>query len=100
MAKEDASGERRCAEYVKLRIYPARCVADFSPASPQVVLTAASEMKGTNMTLQRRDAIKTLLSIGLTVATPAGAQAKTIEISMTDSAFVPPVITINTGDEV
>jgi len=57
-------------------------------------------MKGTNMTLQRRDAIKSLISIGLTVATSTGAQAKTIEVSMTDSAFVPPTITINAGDEV
>jgi len=97
---KNASGERRCAEYVRLRIYPMRCVADFSPTSPQVVLTATSEMKGTNMTLQRRDAIKSLISIGLTVATSAGAQGKTIEISMTDSAFVPPTITIKGGDEV
>jgi plastocyanin len=52
------------------------------------------------MTLQRRDAIKCLISIGLTAAMPAGAQGKTIEISMTDSAFVPPTITINAGDEI
>ena len=52
------------------------------------------------MTLQRRDALKSLISIGLTVATPAGAQGKTIEISMTDSAFVPPTITIHAGDKV
>lgn len=52
------------------------------------------------MTLQRRDAIKSLLSMGLTVATSAGAQGKTLEISMTDSAFVPPAIIIHTGDEV
>lgn len=52
------------------------------------------------MTLQRRDAIKSLISIGLTAATSAEAQAKTVEISMTDSAFVPPTITINAGDEV
>jgi plastocyanin len=57
-------------------------------------------MKGTNMTLQRRDAIKALISIGLTVATSTAVQGKTIEISMTDSAFVPPTITINAGDEV
>jgi plastocyanin len=57
-------------------------------------------MKGTNMTLQRRDAIKSLISIGLTVATSTAAYGKTIEISMTDSAFVPPTITINAGDEV
>lgn len=52
------------------------------------------------MTLQRRDAIKSLISIGLTVATSTGAKAKTIEVSMTDSAFVPPTITISAGDEV
>jgi plastocyanin len=52
------------------------------------------------MTFQRRDAIKSLISVGLMVATPAGAQAKRIEISMTDSAFVPPNIKINAGDEV
>ncbi len=52
------------------------------------------------MALQRRDAIKSLISIGLTVATPTAAQGKTVEISMTDSAFVPPTITINAGDEV
>ena len=51
------------------------------------------------MALQRRDAVKSLISIGLTVAMPAGAQGKTMEISMTDSAFVPPTITINAGDE-
>jgi len=50
--------------------------------------------------LQRRDAIKSLISIGLTVATPARAQGKATEISMTDSAFVPPAITINVGDKV
>jgi plastocyanin len=57
-------------------------------------------MKGKNMALQRRDAIKSLISIGLTMATSTGAQAKAIEVSMTDSAFVPPTIAINAGDEV
>jgi len=57
-------------------------------------------MKGTNMTLQRRDAIKSLISIGLTLAAATEAQGKTVQISMTDSAFVPPTITINAGDEV
>ena len=52
------------------------------------------------MTLQRRDAIKSLIAIGLTVATPTGAQGKTTEISMTDSAFVPTTVTIHAGDEV
>ncbi|MGZ5920797.1 MAG: cupredoxin domain-containing protein [Rhizomicrobium sp.] len=52
------------------------------------------------MTLPRREAIKCLISIGLTAAMPAGAQAKTIEISMTESTFVPPTITITAGDEV
>jgi len=52
------------------------------------------------VTLRRRDAISSLLSIGLTVATSAEAQGKKIEVSMTDDAFVPPTITINAGDEV
>ena len=52
------------------------------------------------MTIQRRDAIKSLISIGLTAATPAEAKGNTLEISMTDSAFVPPTITIYAGDEV
>lgn len=52
------------------------------------------------MTLPRRDVIKSLLSMGLTVATSTGAQGKAIEISMTDSAFVPPTITVHAGDEV
>ncbi len=52
------------------------------------------------MTLRRRDALTSLISIGLTVATSAEAQSKKIEISMTDDAFVPPIITINAGDEV
>jgi plastocyanin len=52
------------------------------------------------VTLQRREAIKSLIMIGLTVATSAEAQAKTTEISMTDSAFVPSSITIHAGDQV
>lgn len=52
------------------------------------------------MTLQRRDALKSLISIGLIGATSTGAQGKTIEVSMTDSTFVPPTITIDTGDKV
>lgn len=52
------------------------------------------------MPLKRRDAIKSLISLALTASSSAGAQAKTIEISMTDSAFVPPMITIHAGDEV
>jgi plastocyanin len=52
------------------------------------------------MTLQRRDALKSLIAVGLAVATPAAAQGKTIDVSMTDSAFVPPTITISAGDKV
>jgi plastocyanin len=52
------------------------------------------------MALQRRDALKSLIAVGLTATTPAGAQGKSIEISMADSAFVPPAITINAGDKV
>ncbi len=52
------------------------------------------------MTLQRRDAIKSLVSLGMTIAAPTAAHGKTVEISMTDSAFVPPTVTINAGDEV
>jgi len=70
------------------------------PSVSTSFLIAASEMKGTNMTLQRRDVIKSLISIGFTAATPAGAQGKNIEISMTDSAFVPPTIAINAGDKI
>lgn len=63
-------------------------------------LAATSELEGSNMTLQRRDAIKSLISIGLTVTASTAAQGKTVEISMTGSAFVPPAITISAGDEV
>ncbi|MFO1248776.1 MAG: plastocyanin/azurin family copper-binding protein [Alphaproteobacteria bacterium] len=57
-------------------------------------------MKGKNMTLQRRDALKYLVGAGLAASTSANAQGKTIEVSMTDSAFVPPAITISAGDKV
>lgn len=52
------------------------------------------------MALQRRDALKSLIAMGLTAARPAIAQGKAIEVSMTDSAFVPPTITISAGDKV
>jgi plastocyanin len=81
-------------------MYIGGVVADFQPRVSTNCSAATSEMRGTTMTFQRRDAIKSLISVGLIVATPAGAQAKRIEISMTDSAFVPPNITINAGDEV
>jgi plastocyanin len=52
------------------------------------------------MALQRRDALKSLIAVGLTAATHAVAQGKAIEISMTDSAFVPPTINVTAGDKV
>ncbi len=52
------------------------------------------------MTLQRRDAIKSLISMSIAFAMPAEAQGRAIEVSMTDSAFVPPTIAINAGDKV
>lgn len=81
-------------------MYPPRRVADSIAPSPHAAPAATSEVKDTNMTLQRRDAIKSLISFGLTVATSAEAQGKTIEVSMTDSAFVPSTVTINAGDKI
>jgi plastocyanin len=74
--------------------------ADFSHRLHRLLQPRIRKIKGTNVTLQRRDAIKSLLSFGLTVVASADAQGKTVEISMTDSAFVPPTITISTGDAV
>lgn len=52
------------------------------------------------MTFPRREVLKSLISAGLALTTPAAAQGRKIEVSMTDSAFVPPSITIGAGDEV